>query len=319
MLKQKTFQIDYKLASPRTINLKNYTYVPRLEADRSKNNYLNFSIGASTALYGDKWFIIDGEKAIFKDFAGGGTGHKDKRIINEILCSQLAKNLNINSARYQKAEIHSLKGLVSYNFLKEGDELIPLSKLSRDTENFNEIVKNVLDYAKSNNLNCDKNLFTLDLFKMTLLDYLTLQTDRHSWNICFIKDKNSNLSLSPVFDNEYAFALLYNYFMDFSDTLITPGSYNFGQRVSPCEKSACFGPMKEAEELLKLCEDNKEFLSFYKSILNFDFDKFFETIISPYKFDDEVYVGYCKRVCKHGQECMTKAYIEKYGEDENEL
>lgn len=78
-----------------------------------------------------------------------------------------------------------------------------------------------------------------------VFDLLTYQEDRHLNNISLIKDKNNNLKIAPLYDNEYSF---------FASTFLFSGADNFdnvkdyvdnyfitGGLVTPFDMDKCYG------------------------------------------------------------------------------
>ncbi|MBO7527800.1 MAG: HipA domain-containing protein [Clostridia bacterium] len=209
---------NIKLA--RGVNLLNLSSVSR---SHDELRYL----GVSTKTFGKNWFVLpDKSKAIFKSYDfSSSLGLKKLRIINEVLCYQLAKQVGMPCARYEPAHIQNKVGLISYNFLKKGETLKTLHELLK--------VDKVLDSNLSDTLNAlemygdygynyNKKEILKELFKFIVFDTITIQSDRHSNNIHFIfNEKKSEIKLAPAFDNEFAFSidLIYNNYKNDKSTL----------------------------------------------------------------------------------------------------
>jgi len=165
----------------------------------------------STSLkkYGNYWFKLKKGNALFKTYDSDYNSElRELRIINELICQNLAKQIGVSYAEYEPAHIGKDNGLVTYNVLKDGQKLVPLAKFLRYDlslkNNLVDISSAVTHYRDLGyNINSDVlyNLYTYIVF-----DALTLQTDRNNYNIYFILDKNTNTyTVSPLFDSEYAF------------------------------------------------------------------------------------------------------------------
>lgn len=193
----------------------------------------NGELGISTILTGSKWFILPKGRAIFKSYDGSFYQYiKDLRIANELLCQELAKQLNIDCAEYQPAIYENKKGLVSYDVTKNGEELLNgnyLFALSKSNQNypindFNSYITS-LKSLKQQGYNFDLKQQIVNLYKIAVFDSLTAQSDRHISNVFFIVNKKEKtLKVAPLIDNEFAFnienesaTLYYNYYVKKSD------------------------------------------------------------------------------------------------------
>jgi len=172
--------------------------------------------GESTKSFGDKWFIVDGKKAIFKTYDSDYMRRiKNVRMFNELLCQKLCEQAGIECAKYEYASLNNRTGLISYNFCNEDEEVCSLNYLHeniKDKEDDSFIVTNISDCLKtlkiyeSKGYSFDKQGVVKDLYKLIVFDTLTMQTDRNRTNINFIKNNQTKeLRVAPVFDNEYAF------------------------------------------------------------------------------------------------------------------
>ena len=183
------------------INLQNFSTRKRTEK----------SEGVSIVKYGKVWFKVNGNLALFKTYDGKGykTGMKNIRMANELICANLAQQINIESAKYETATNGTDSGLISYNFLKPKQKLLSLFHFLAPNI---ELDSNLVDISEKINeytllgYEIDKETVIFDLYKYLIFDALTLQTDRHSENVNFILDKaNHSLKIAPMIDNEFAF------------------------------------------------------------------------------------------------------------------
>ncbi len=166
------------------------------------------NIGVSTSKYGNVWFNLPNGKALFKTYNSYREDIKNYRMINELVCCILAKQVGINCAKYQPAHIKEDKGLISYNILNKDEKLINCEQVLRkgfyrEPTLFN--IADALEYYENAGYKVNKKQIILDLYKMIIFDALTMQTDRNTYNIHFIVDKQANLKVAPLMDNEFAF------------------------------------------------------------------------------------------------------------------
>ncbi len=180
---------------------------------RTTNN--NIVPGISSTTYGKKWFVLSQGKVLFKTFDGEQFRYVKKyRIINELVCYELAKMMGVKCARYEpaiKKENDIIKtGVVSFKVNTSNQVLKTLYDDNEEeaAETFSEIVELMKQRSKNDKILLDPD-FEFDLFKMVVFDILTLQQDRHLTNIHIIDDKKQNKRmLSPLIDNEMAFGVI---------------------------------------------------------------------------------------------------------------
>lgn len=85
-------------------------------------------------------------------------------------------------------------------------KLLYLSNILKRNVTDRDIVQFARLYATKHNLKLD-NHFVDQLCAYAVFDYLTVQDDRNSYNISFIKE-NDTLKLAPIFDNEMCFPVV---------------------------------------------------------------------------------------------------------------
>ena len=174
----------------------------------TKRSTKSFNVGVSTSEYGNVWFKLPEGKALFKTYNTYREDIKKYRMINELLCCVLSKQVGINCAKYTPAHIKNDKGLISYNILNKDEKLINCEQVLKKgfyTEPTLFNIAEALEYYKNAGYNVNKKQIILDLYKMIVFDALTMQTDRNTYNIHFIVDKQANLKVAPLIDNEFAF------------------------------------------------------------------------------------------------------------------
>ncbi len=171
----------------------------------SENDILE-SAGRSSKGNQPKWFF-DG-----KYYKADHMGYEG---LAEIVVSKLLAKTNItNFVKYYPVKIefgyNKRNGCYSYNFLKSGEELIPLERLHRSFEGIglSQKIRN-FDISK------DRIKYTVDFVERTTglkefgkyltamleIDALFLNEDRHTNNIAIIRNPQTNeFSLCPYFD-----------------------------------------------------------------------------------------------------------------------
>ena len=168
-------------------------------------------------MYYNKWFNLKKGKAIFKTF-DTQEQTKNNRIVNELICQELAKQVGLSCAEYELANLDGETGLVSYNVAKNNKKLINGVELCfyAGLKYCNNCIYEYKEAAKifaQKNSDVNVRQIVLDLYKIAVFDCLTMQTDRHDKNLFFITDSKHNLKVAPLIDNELAFKgnMLYYY------------------------------------------------------------------------------------------------------------
>ena len=187
----------------RAINLKEKSFSKR-------ENFKKFS-GVSLKKYGHVWFNLEKGEALFKTYDGDYKKEvRDLRIINELICSCLAKQVDINSAIYEPAILNNEYGVVTYNFLKANQKLLTLDNFLQPGDTTPSLVNiaDKIEIFQMMGYEISKSEIIFDLYKIMIFDALTLQSDRNAFNINFIFDSNYNtITVAPMFDNEFAFSV----------------------------------------------------------------------------------------------------------------
>lgn len=175
----------------------------------TKERKVNWSsIGISTKTFGDKWIITPKGRGLFKTFDDWySTVTKNVRMLNELLCQELCKQVGIRCATYEPAEIDGLEGLVTYDFVGK-NKLVPLHKfiqIKRGLDcNLLDCVE-AMDIYSQNGYSINKKQAVIDLYKILIFDTLTLQTDRNENNINFLFEPGKKIKVADLIDNEFAF------------------------------------------------------------------------------------------------------------------
>ena len=166
--------------------------------------------GISTGTYGDYWFKTPNGKALFKTFYGYGHEIRNIRMYNELLCNELCKQIDMPCAEYETAYYEEDNGVITYNILKQGEKLQALDDFAYETPDGEinlEIMSKVFDEYIQTGSKINKKQEILNLYRIAVFDYLTMQTDRNDRNISMVYNSRKNsFKVAPLFDNEFAFA-----------------------------------------------------------------------------------------------------------------
>lgn len=247
---------------------------------RAEYNTTNF-VGISTKSYGNYWFKVNGKEAIFKSF-DAQPATKSARIVNELLCMELCKQIGLKCATYEPATIDGNNGIISYNVANSDETMISACELKAITNNQNK-TNSLIDYyrilktLKNRGTNIDLGQEIVNMYKLAIFDLLTLQTDRHSGNIFFLNNKKSNtLRLSPIFDNELSFLSTHlqemHLFYDFVDIDLVKDYYNDSQSavfsINPLDKKYCKNKYETIKkDIIRFANKNERAKKILKDIL----------------------------------------------------
>ncbi len=178
-------------------------------------------------LRGDKVFVKNYRFTAASQIYSNVEVVRNLRMINEFLISTLCKQIGLESAIYL-AQIKSKKepnyqeiqdvmknvdmpnAIVSKNFLKADEEFCEVISYDFNSESgfsLKAFVDGLAQMKKDDpDLKVDLNDIKTKLFKLIILDLLTLQLDRHIGNIPIVLNtKENRLGFGAVFDNEYSF------------------------------------------------------------------------------------------------------------------
>jgi len=167
---------------------------------------------------GKEWILTkDGRRALFKP-------NQDKYKYSHIcekVTYELAKILGIPCAETEIAERNGKLGILSYDFLEDGDDFSDGNRIivnSNGNHNMN-ITKESLEYLNKNGYSIKLIIGLLKKMEieeeginMMMLDSLTGHSDRHRGNWGIIrKSSNKDARLAPMFDNSATFNLNLNH------------------------------------------------------------------------------------------------------------
>lgn len=148
----------------------------------------DFSTGGS---FPKCWRKVNGEIYLYK---GGSTGasNSGNEPYSEVLASSLAEHLMFNSVHY---DLSTNKGVTTSrckNMCSEQIGLYSVEELFPDVNSYVDLFKLVSDKGS-----------VMSLMQTLLLDYLTLNVDRHMSNISFYVDNNTQKlrDISSIYDN----------------------------------------------------------------------------------------------------------------------
>ena len=144
---------------------------------------------------------------------------------NEILSSRIANALGVPTVYNAKFQSDDENFLLSVDFLKFGSKIINIDDwrnelsetigLHRDNSKFvsevlemEEIIRLHNAMAKNNQWKVDKNFRSEYLKYYLTRNFVLGDLDGYSRNVCFVVDKDNNLSIGPQFDMEFSFGVV---------------------------------------------------------------------------------------------------------------
>ena len=159
----------------------------------------------------NSWIKQDDDYVYFKSKEFYSFVHtQQNRSVNELVVDVIASQMGIATAKYEPAHLYNVHGIISHDVRKSYEDLLTLDDLF-NVSNYDtsmDFVDRAWDNSYITSYNADKKQIMFDLYKMLVLDALTMQEDRHAKNIFFIRNTQDNtIRLSPLIDNEFAFAL----------------------------------------------------------------------------------------------------------------
>lgn len=247
--------------------------------------------GVSTGDFGFFWYMLPKGKAIFKTYTGGDEleAIQNIRIVNELLCYELSKQVGIRCAEYELAEYQGQKGVISYNVSAINEKLTPATevfdKFNLPPYNEFRFYLKAQERLEDLNYSFDKHKMILDLYKISLFDFLTVQSDRHRNNIfMLINRKNKTVKIAPIIDNEFAFNGLY------FDTMVWKDKGTITQKTFAEKTSAISKTLLIKENSYY---DNNVFLSNAKHLVNLakynpEMGEIFKTFVSNYNIQKAI-------------------------------
>lgn len=280
--------------------------------------------------YGHVWFRLTRGNAIFKTYDGVYKPELKKlRIVNELIVQKLAKQIGVPCATYEPASFYDDMGLVTYNFLKENQTLIPLADFLIPNADYDNNLVDIADacaFYQMLGYDIKKEEIILDMYKDMVLDALTLQTDRNNYNINLLKDNNDySMSVSILFDNEFAYAI------DTVSDLVKKGrdinSISILEILDEYSVSAktlnvqdeMFKPrryQKNVQNLVNLAKSNPQMLNFLKNALkNLSISKAIERVEASGVEISSEYKEYLTRVTRFTKMMFTRELKKPITED----
>lgn len=299
--------------------------------------------GISTKNFSNYWFLTEGQSVLFKKSLS------DVMALNEIVCYKLCQKMSISCAKYDRAELSNRQivndeveyGVASYNFLQPDEKLISLAQflpemLGVDFERtYLNIVKLLKKVCKQRKDKIDFEQIACGLFEMTLFDIVTFQTDRHTHNVSFIVDKDSNIRLAPLYDNECAFLenwrryyydkfdtideFIDNYFCDngFLPPMKIPMQSSDRGSMSKITGLALFNTL--ATQIAELAKSSPKLDRIFKNVINnLNLDDIFIELEQNGYVLEEGYKNFTRELVGFAKRKMIKAYNQtKTSEDQN--
>ncbi len=288
--------------------------------------------GISCKSFGENWYITEKGKALFKTYDSNQYRNiRNLRIINELLCAELCKQIDLPCADYEPAHIHRknnpkiIDGIVSYNFLEENENLLPISAFVGFPyfANLTYIANSIDSQQQYHKIN--KKQVILDLYKIIVFDYITLQCDRNSQNVNLVF-KNREYTVGKLIDNEFAFCLPYftrfntlfnnhdfnnilKYYSQFAKTLVIDDVVESGNKTNEI-----------AKEITTYAKINPEMMSILKNTLNnIDIDKAIENLENDGIEISQSYKDYVKQIISFTTKTLSKNLKNKVSDLEEEF
>lgn len=150
----------------------------------------SFTLGGS---FPKTWVHKDGKIVLLKASHHQDGELKDSSIYSEVLTNQVCEALGIKDyVKYRLAKYKDVNVCACDSFTNENIMYYPLVYY----------IQGYPTYEQVKSLLCKYRQFYL----MTLLDYLTLNIDRHTGNYGYLVSSNnfSIMGMSPIFDNNYS-------------------------------------------------------------------------------------------------------------------
>lgn len=147
------------------------------------------------------WRRLNGTIYLYKA-GSSGASNSGNEPFSESLASELGDAMGINHVRYEYVNYKGKDATRCANMCDEDYGLYAAHEYSKELNSYEKI----LDF-------CKKDKDKKQVCDMLLLDYLTLNTDRHLGNIGIIvnNDTQEFISISPIFDNNMS---LLPYYME---------------------------------------------------------------------------------------------------------
>lgn len=162
------------------------------------------------------WIDFNGKKALFKetmmiDDVPNASAY------SELIVEKLARQAGIECAHVDLVRKDGKSGILSYSILKEGEQLYSLDSFIGETCEHAEymdivdlvdVLKKTMDSMKKEGLSKQEvQNMVIDMQKRLAFDMFIGETDRHTENISILADKDGNLGLAPLYDNEHSLML----------------------------------------------------------------------------------------------------------------
>ena len=301
---------------PKGLELKGFT---RLKKQDGRS-------GVSSRKYADVWFNLPDGLAFYKTYEDlavkryskdnyyFGEETRNVRMLNELVCYELANQVGVDCAKYEPAtnteEHFRDHGLVSYNVCADNEKLISLAeliqefKLSYDKDNMTTSIKTALRalycLRDQGQVAFDENEVIESLFKQVAFDVLTMQSDRKIEDVRFVLNiKNNTVRVAPLLDNEFAFCgmLLEKYRKKFIGPNYIFRKYKKNKiDISLFSVDGMCDYLGNVSSLVSMCEKSDKFDRLLDSMIkNIDIDKAVKSLKTQGVDVSEDYRAYVKK------------------------
>ena len=202
-VKEVNSKIKWRAVSPYTnpINkeIANYSFSEaRLVDGKAISHSADF---ATSGQFPKCWKRIDNDIYLIK---GGSRGHAlaGNEPFSEIHAYMISKHLQMECIEYRYIKYKGVDATKCKNMCSEEIGIYPLNEVYPDIKSYEELIRHFKN---------DKNSLCRILDTL-LLDYLTLDTDRHFGNISMFVNNNTQqlLGLTPIYDNNLSLLPTYS-------------------------------------------------------------------------------------------------------------
>lgn len=166
-----------------------YSFYDSIIGSKNVGHSPDFSTGGS---YPKCWRRLNNAIYLYKAGSSGAVNSGNEPYC-EVLASELAKHLGFNSVEYELLMYKGVLATRCKNICTEDIGLYTVSEVCKNITSYSDIFKMVKDNVES----------VKQLVQILLLDYLTLNVDRHFDNISFLVDNKTQtlLRIAPIYDN----------------------------------------------------------------------------------------------------------------------
>lgn len=175
-----------------------------LKDEQMVNSVIGASVIGGTQ---KKWWSEDGKILYKQDLNEPSKGMVQWNGLAEDISSKFLNTIGIDCAECQTVIVNGKVGVLSKNFLKEGESLVEFSEILNNedmeflTNIENDDFNQKMDYLVNKLESKTGKNFKDDIIKLMRTDIILMSADRHYGNMALIYDKNGNYRFSTIYDN----------------------------------------------------------------------------------------------------------------------